>query len=432
MAILDGIDFCRRSGPCGNQSRVFFNLPFAGGYFFEGNEGLKDSYLIGIRAGYHFTQQIGIEGFFNYVPAEVKDVFGDNDLDLFGYGVEGLYHFMPDRKWVPFVAIGLGGNHYDGPSGVGKTDKFSVDYGAGLKYFITDRMALRADVRHVIPFDDRYNNLLVALGVHYAFGGVQKTSSVETPPTPAGDSDHDGIPDPLDRCPDTPAGWAVDKNGCSLDTDQDGVPDTFDKCPGTAYGVIVDKNGCVPDRDQDGVPDNIDKCPTTPAGVIVDKEGCTADSDNDGVADYMDQCAGTPPGIMVDKNGCPAVKEIKVPQKISMTLHIEFDTAKSILRKKYYGEIKKVADFMKKHPQAKAVIEGHTDNVDRWNNPENNMKLSQSRADSVRQYLIDHFGIDPSRVTAVGYGPLRPIASNDTEEGRKKNRRVEVILETAL
>jgi len=57
MAILDGIDFCRRSGPCGNQSRVFFNLPFAGGYFFEGNEGLKDSYLIGIRAGYHLRNR---------------------------------------------------------------------------------------------------------------------------------------------------------------------------------------------------------------------------------------------------------------------------------------------------------------------------------------------------------------------------------------
>jgi len=55
--------------------------------------------------------------------------------------------------------------------------------------------------------------------------------------------------------------------------------------------------------------------------------------------------------------------------------------------------------------------------------------LSQARADSVRQYLIDTFGIDASRVTAVGYGPNKPIASNDTAEGKKKNRRVEAVIE---
>jgi len=118
-----------------------------------------------------------------------------------------------------------------------------------------------------------------------------------------------------------------------------------------------------------------------------------------------------------------------VQEKVSISLNIEFDTAKSFIKKKYYNHIKQVADFMQTYPDTNVVIEGHTDNVDRFNNPENNIKLSQARADSVRQYLIDKFGIDESRITAVGYGPSRPIADNNTPEGRMKNRRVEAVIE---
>src|SRR5664280_509615 len=117
-------------------------------------------------------------------------------------------------------------------------------------------------------------------------------------------------------------------------------------------------------------------------------------------------------------------------EKITITLNVKFDTAKAVVKKKYHNDIKKVADFMKAYPGTKAVIEGYTDNVDKFNNPENNIKLSQARADSVRQYLIDNFGIDASLITAVGYGPNKPIASNDTNKGRQKNRRVQAVIET--
>ncbi|HPH56343.1 MAG TPA: OmpA family protein [Smithella sp.] len=118
-----------------------------------------------------------------------------------------------------------------------------------------------------------------------------------------------------------------------------------------------------------------------------------------------------------------------VQEKVTISLNIEFDTAKSFIKKKYHNNIKQVADFMQTYPDTNVVIEGHTDNVDRFNNPENNIKLSQARADSVRKYLIDKFGIDESRITAVGYGPSRPIADNNTPEGRMKNRRVEAVIE---
>jgi outer membrane protein OmpA-like peptidoglycan-associated protein len=121
--------------------------------------------------------------------------------------------------------------------------------------------------------------------------------------------------------------------------------------------------------------------------------------------------------------------EKPVTEKIFIPLNIIFDTAKSDVKNKYDKDIKKVATFLKANPGAKAIIEGHTDNVDKFNNPENNMKLSQARADSVRKYLIDKFGIDASSVTAVGYGSTKPVASNDTQEGRNKNRRVQAVIE---
>jgi outer membrane protein OmpA-like peptidoglycan-associated protein len=123
---------------------------------------------------------------------------------------------------------------------------------------------------------------------------------------------------------------------------------------------------------------------------------------------------------------------LPVQEKISIALNLEFDTAKSVIKKKYHNNIKEVADFMQKYPDTNVVIEGHTDNVDVFKNPENNIKLSQDRADSVRQYLIDKFSIDASRITAVGYGPARPIADNDTKEGRKKNRRVAAVIEKMI
>src|SRR5208283_1899041 len=110
---------------------------------------------------------------------------------------------------------------------------------------------------------------------------------------------------------------------------------------------------------------------------------------------------------------------------VTIALDVEFDTDKAVVKEKYNSEIKKVADFMKKYPKTTAVIEGHTDNV---YTPQYNQKLSEARANSVRLYLINHFGVKASRLSAVGYGQTKPIASNNTEEGRQKNRRVQAVI----
>jgi OOP family OmpA-OmpF porin len=115
-----------------------------------------------------------------------------------------------------------------------------------------------------------------------------------------------------------------------------------------------------------------------------------------------------------------------VQEKVTIALNVEFDTNKAVVKEKYYDEIKKVADFMKEFPNTTAAIGGHTDNIA---SAAYNQKLSEKRANSVRQYLIDKFGIDGSRITAAGYGLTKPIASNDTVEGRQQNRRVEAVME---
>ncbi|OPY08967.1 MAG: Outer membrane protein Omp38 precursor [Syntrophus sp. PtaB.Bin001] len=128
----------------------------------------------------------------------------------------------------------------------------------------------------------------------------------------------------------------------------------------------------------------------------------------------------------------PVVEEAKVEPKVEpkgeepvfITLNIMFATGKADIQPKYKAEIKKVADYMKKHPEATAVIEGHTDNVA---SRAQNMKLSEARANSVKNYLVKNFKIDASRLEAVGYGPDKPIASNATKEGRQKNRRVTAV-----
>jgi len=251
------------------------------------------------------------------------------------------------------------------------------------------------------------------------------------------DADRDGVPDYLDKCPGTPAGVKADKDGCPLDSDGDGVPDYLDKCPGTPAGVKVEQDGCPLDSDGDGVPDYLDKCPGTPAGVKLDKDGCPLDSDGDGIPDYLDKCPDTPKGMAVDQDGCPLAARVQPSEAVSavetqivekgrVTLNVEFDFDKAVIKKKFHDEIGNLAAVMKKYPDLKITIEGHTDNVGGLTY---NEKLSQRRADAVKKYLVEKFGIEDSRLTAKGYGPIRPIESNATKEGRQKNRRVEAAAE---
>ncbi|MGD0277315.1 MAG: OmpA family protein [Syntrophales bacterium] len=142
-----------------------------------------------------------------------------------------------------------------------------------------------------------------------------------------------------------------------------------------------------------------------------------------------------PKEVRAEKEAAPVILPAPVHQgaavveKVSIALNILFDTGKSDIKTKYHDEIKKVANFMIKYPKTTVVIEGHTDNVGK---KIYNKKLSIRRAESVRTYLVEKFGIDRSRTKTVGYGMDRPVAGNKTAEGRQKNRRMIAVIETAV
>jgi OOP family OmpA-OmpF porin len=207
-----------------------------------------------------------------------------------------------------------------------------------------------------------------------------------------------------------------------LDADDDGVKDSMDRCPNTPVGTSVDRNGCDDDTDRDGVKNALDKCLQTPAGVTVDASGCGIDSDRDGVADHRDVCPQTYPPALVDETGCYII----IKEAVSITLDVEFDFDSAKSRPAHSIEVKKVADFMQQYPSTTVSFEGHSDSM---GDAGYNQSLSEKRAASVAKLLIEEFKVDASRVRSIGYGEAKPVASNNNEAGRQSNRRVVAVIE---
>lgn len=237
----------------------------------------------------------------------------------------------------------------------------------------------------------------------------------------AKDSDGDGIPDDIDRCPLDPEDLDAfqDEDGCpDADNDGDGIVDRLDACPNDA-GPIENRGCPIVDRDGDGVLDPQDKCPAL-AG-IKENAGCPdVDRDGDTVADRMDKCPeqfGPPP------DGCPkkyTLVEVK-RERIEIRQQVHFDTAKYRILPASFPLLNQVVQVLNDFPKMRISIEGHTDSV---GTEVSNLRLSQQRAEAVRDYLMAK-GIGPARLDATGFGPTRPVASNKTAKGRAQNRRTE-------
>jgi OOP family OmpA-OmpF porin len=146
------------------------------------------------------------------------------------------------------------------------------------------------------------------------------------------------------------------------------------------------------------------------------------DSDGDGVFDSKDLCPNTPKGTSVDAYGCPPqVKKLLKTGETYILKGVNFETNKADLKPNSYADLDEVAARLNAQPDLKIQIDGHTDSTGKR---DYNIKLSQRRAESVMKYLTGK-GVAAERMTATGYGPDRPMTSNDTAQGRAENRRVE-------
>ncbi|SKA67347.1 OmpA-OmpF porin, OOP family, partial [Thiothrix eikelboomii] len=219
-----------------------------------------------------------------------------------------------------------------------------------------------------------------------------------------------------DQCATTAEGIKVDATGCEPDADKDGVVDSADKCAATAEGIKVDATGCELDTDKDGVVDSADKCATTAEGIKVDATGCEAiaDADKDGVADGSDLCANTVAGNTVNQVGCARTENVNLQG-------VNFEKGSGQLTAESAPILDAAAETLKKYPELKIEVSGHTDSS---GDNTLNKNLSQARAESVKAYLTEK-GVTAT-LTAVGYGEDQPIATNNTAEGRAQNRRVEL------
>lgn len=257
------------------------------------------------------------------------------------------------------------------------------------------------------------------------------------------DSDGDGVPDKLDKCPDEMGTAAT--NGCP-DIDGDNIPDIEDKCPNVPG--LAQYNGCpAPDQDKDGVPDQEDKCPDIAGSKQYN--GCPApDTDNDGIPDDQDRCpevagvdkyGGCPmpdtDGDGIDdehdkcplkagkkeNNGCPVVEKNTLEDISRAARSILFDVSSDNIKTSSYPALDNLAEILEEESDIKLEIEGHTDNT---GSVRLNQVLSGRRALAIKTYLVKK-GIAQERLSAAGYGSEKPIADNNTEKGRAKNRRVE-------
>lgn len=341
------------------------------------------------------------------------------------YSLGQLIHKDNDGWFDPYLGAGLGATW------IQEKAAFTGNVELGFNLWASDKIGVeigtvyRGSLNHN---NSDYSHFQHLIGVKFAFGGK--------------DSDGDGVYDAYDDCPNEPG--LKEFNGCP-DTDGDGIPDKDDECPNDAG--IPQFNGC-PDFDGDGVPDKEDECPEEPGlkefkgcpdtdgDGIPDKEddcpnkagpqknnGCPwADKDGDGVPDHQDKCPEIP-GSKVNQ-GCPELPTQKVINQLNeYSKSITFALGKATINKNSEKILKAIAEEMKKYPNVHFHLSGYTDNT---GSPSINLKLSKQRATATLTYLIKEEGVHADRLSAKGQGASNPIASNKTQEGRHKNRRVEI------
>jgi outer membrane protein OmpA-like peptidoglycan-associated protein len=357
---------------------------------------------------------------------------GDVEVDdLTYYAIDGelKYSFRSlfGNKWFD-PSLGLGGGYtWVDDNGYG-----TINGLVGVRFWLAKNLALSLQSTYKHSFDDDRmpKHFQHSAGIVFKFGGKdtdgdgiydKEDACPEVPGLPefngCPDTDGDGIVDKDDACPEV-AGSA-EYNGCP-DTDGDGIVDNQDGCPLEAGPK--ENNGCpILDADGDGVMDPDDKCVDVPGPAA--NQGCPwADGDGDGVADKDDLCPEVPGTIA--NQGCPEITAEVRNALQAYAKTILFDTGKTTLKPASLEVLDNASAILNEYPRSNFYVDGYTDSVGR---DSSNLTLSKGRAASVVSYLVSK-GVAADRLESRGFGEASPIANNNTRDGRRTNRRVEIIL----
>jgi OOP family OmpA-OmpF porin len=446
--------------------------PFAGYNFFEERQNLENQPIVGARLGYNITKNFGIEGTWDFIKSYVDDKslpftrqgqFTNPISSVFitQYDIDLLYHFIPEQRFNPYLVAGYGIVHYT-PK-INNKNMSVLDFGIGAKYWMVDNIALRLDVRDNMIFDEHIHNVATTVGFVFAFGG--KSTAAAPAPAPAAvaepvvplvtQPEPEAAPAPVVEAPLEPIPVA------------EPTPERMKYCITLNIEYDINKADIRPQYYDEvaRVGDFMKKYPTTTAVIEGYADEVGSDDYNiqlsqrraESVVKFLENKFGIAPSRLSAKgygktrpiadNASDAgkqknrridaiidcaidVKELaSPPERLCMTLKVEFATDSAEIQARYNGEVNKVGEYMKKYPTTTAVIEGHTDNI---GSSELNMRLSQKRAENVVTYLVDNFGIEHSRLSAKGYGSTRRIAYNNTPEGRQKNRRINAVIDCVI
>ncbi len=441
----------------GERAGALSLSPFVGGYTFDGVEHLRSAPVYGLRIGYDLTKNWEVEIVGDY-QATKRTQGTHSSINALSYRLDILYNLMPDGPLVPYLAIGGGGitkGHGSSYQGGSNTDA-TANAGLGLKYFLTDSIALRGDARQLFIFEN-HNSIMYnweyTAGLTFLIGGKTApvpTSNLSVLPcsiTSGETATLKWTSSNATTCDIQPGIGAVNTDGSMTVSP---VADTsyYLSCNGpggttnsSANITVASKPVAapVPTSSMSVAPlsitrgetatltwnaQNVTNCDLQPGIGQVAAEG-GKDITPTVNTTYLLNCSG-PGGATSSTANVTVVAPSPVvfcPEKEeTVNLLIEFDFDKSVVKPEFYSNVNAVGEFLKNYPNATITVEGHTDNV---GSNAYNKKLSLRRAKAVEKYIVDKFGIDAKRIKAVGYGETKPIDTNKTAEGRYHNRRVQ-------
>jgi OOP family OmpA-OmpF porin len=407
--------------------------PHLGWFWAEGSEPYDPHSLnLGIGIGYSLNEVLGFEFSYDNMEPDLKGRHGrgDKDEDINMFRFDGLYHWRQGKQLQPYVGLGLGFGDYEH-----QEVRFLVDAGGGVEYFLMNQLALRADSRYIYTVNHSVSNLLTTFGVTYYIGGnagakqAAEAAPAPLPPAPEAAAPPEEAPAPEakgETCIELKVNFDFDKADIKpeFDSELKRVADFMQANPDShatieAYADAVgttEYNLKLTDRRAQAVKDYLVKN----YNISADRLDIQGMGKSNPIASNLTD-AGRAQNRRAVRVFCSNGKEMTPPKpkEVCIGMKVMFDTGSAEIKPEYEPEIKRVADYMKEHPDMNGTVEGYTDNT----GPDKlNKKLSEDRALAVKDKLVKDYGISADRLKTEGFGESRPINDNSTPEGRAENR----------